>query len=119
MMRTILLYFMAAVYIAAGIYHFVNPRMYQRIMPPYLPFPTQLVFISGICEIVLGFLLIPPSTRPAAAWLLIALLIAVFPANIQMAINFWQKKSPYLWVAIARLPLQFLLIWMAWLFTKK
>jgi uncharacterized membrane protein len=118
-MKLILLYLMAVVYVAAGIYHFVNPRFYQRIMPPYLPFPLALIYISGVCEIVFGVLLIPEATRIPAAWLIIALLVAVFPANIQMAINFWERKNPYLWMAIARLPLQVVLIWFAWLFTKK
>ena len=118
-MKLVLLYVMAALYIAAGIYHFVNPKMYQRIMPTYLPWHMPLVYISGVCEIVFALLLIPESTRPVAAWLIIVLLIAVFPANIQMAVNFWQKQRPALWLALARLPLQFVLIWWAWIYTKK
>lgn len=110
---------MALVYVAAGIYHFVNPKLYMKIMPTYLPSHLQLIYISGVIEIVLGILLIPESTRPIASWLIIALLIAIFPANIQMAINFWQKNSPSLWMALARLPLQGVLIWMAWIFTKR
>ena len=87
-------------------------------MPPWLPWHAQLVFISGVAEIVLGLLLIPLATRTWAAWGIIALLIAVFPANIQMAINYWNKQSPYLWIALVRLPLQFLLIYWAWIYTK-
>jgi uncharacterized membrane protein len=117
-MKTPLLYLMALLYVAAGIYHFVNPRFYQRIMPNYLSHHMPLIYISGAFEIIFALLLIPEPTRPIAAWLLILLLIAVFPANIQMAINFWQKQNPYLWVAIARLPLQFILIWWAWIYTK-
>ncbi len=118
-MKIALLYFMSLIYVAAGIYHFVNPKLYMKIMPPYFPWHLQLIYISGVIEIVLGILLIPESTRPIAAWLIIAMLIAIFPANIQMAINFWQKNSPSLWMAIARLPLQGVLIWMAWLYTRK
>ncbi|MGZ4047781.1 MAG: DoxX family protein [Bacteroidia bacterium] len=118
-MKTLLLYLMILAYFAAGVYHFVNPKLYLKIMPPYLPFPNLLIYISGICEIVFALLLIPESTRPIAAWLIIALLIAVFPANIQMAINFWQKNSSSLWIAILRLPLQIVLIWFAWIYTKK
>jgi uncharacterized membrane protein len=110
---------MALLYVAAGIYHFVNPKMYMKIMPPYLPYHLPLVYISGVIEIILGILLIPESTRPVAAWLVIAMLIAIFPANIQMAVKFWQKSSPSLWIALLRLPLQFVLIWMAWLYTKR
>ena len=117
-MKIFLLYLMAVVYVAAGIYHFVNPRFYQKIMPSYLPYHIPLIYISGVCEIVFALLLIPESTRPISAWLIIALLIAIFPANIQMAVDFWQRKSSYLWVAIARLPLQFILIWLAWIYTK-
>jgi uncharacterized membrane protein len=118
-MKITLLYVMALVYVAAGIYHFVNPKLYMKIMPPYLPYHLQLIYISGVIEIVLGVLLIPESTRSIAAWLIIAMLIAIFPANVQMAINFWQKNSPSLWMAIARLPLQPVLIWLAWIYTKK
>ena len=118
-MRIFLLYLMALAYVAAGIYHFVNPRFYQKIMPPYLPYHVPLIYVSGICEIVFALLLLPESTRPIGAWLIIALLIAIFPANIQMAVDFWHRKSSYLWIAIARLPLQFILIWLAWIYTKK
>jgi uncharacterized membrane protein len=109
---------MALLYIAAGIYHFVNPRMYLRIMPPYLNFHSALVYISGICEIVFGLLLIPESIRQIGAWLIIGLLILIFPANIQMAINFKKRHNPYLWLALVRLPLQVILIWWAWNYTK-
>ncbi len=94
-MKLILLYVMAVLYLAAGVYHFVNPKMYQRIMPTYLPWHTPLVYISGVCEILFALLLIPESTRAIAAWLIIVLLIAVFPANIQMAVSFWAKAAPH------------------------
>ncbi|MEO8760259.1 MAG: MauE/DoxX family redox-associated membrane protein [Bacteroidia bacterium] len=119
MIKLVLLYVMALLYVAAGIYHFVNPKMYQRIMPTYLPWHLPLVYISGVCEIVFALLLLPESTRPIGAWLVIALLIAVFPANIQMAVTYWQKQKPALWIAIARLPLQLVLIYWAWIYTKK
>ncbi len=118
-MRIALLYFLALIYVAAGIYHFVNPKLYLKIMPTYLPWHLQLIYISGVIEIVLGVLLIPEETRTIAAWLIIAMLIAIFPANIQMAVTFWQKNNSSLWMAIARLPLQGVLIWMAWLYTKR
>ena len=117
-MKDTLVYLMALLYTAAGINHFISPRIYKRIMPPWLPWPALMIIVSGICELLFGLLLIPPSTRHAGAWLIIALLIAVFPANIQMAINYRRKKSPYLWMAIARLPLQLLLVWWAWIYTK-
>jgi uncharacterized membrane protein len=109
---------MAVVYIAAGINHFINPAMYRKIMPPWLPWHAELVLISGLCEIGFGVLLLFPATRIFAAWCIIALLIAVFPANIQMMFQFRANNHPYLWVAILRLPLQVLLIWWAWQFTR-
>ncbi len=118
-MKLALLYLMALIYVVAGVYHFVNPKLYMKIMPTYFPWHLQLIYISGVIEIVLGLLLIPESTRPVAAWLIIAMLVAIFPANIQMAVTFWQRNSSSLWMAIARLPLQGVLIWMAWLFTKR
>ncbi len=118
-MKLILLYAMAVLYVAAGVYHFVNPKMYQRIMPTYLPWHMPLIYISGVLEIAFGLLLIPESTRPMGAWLVVALLIAVFPANIQMAVSFWQKQKPALWIAFLRLPLQLVLIYWAWIYTKK
>ena len=117
-MKTVLLCLMALLYITAGAFHFITPKTYLRIMPPYLPCHLALVYISGVCEIVFALLLLPESTRPAGAWMLIALLIAVFPANIQMAVNFYQKHNPNLWIAVARLPLQLVLIAWAWLYTK-
>lgn len=118
-MKILLLYVMAFVYVAAGIYHFINPKLYLKIMPPYISYHLQLVYISGVIEIILGILLLPESTRSVSAWLIMVLLIAVFPANIQMAVNFWQKNNPSLWIAILRLPLQPFLIWLAWLYTKR
>ncbi len=113
------LYFMSGLYIAAGIYHFVNPRFFLKIVPTYIPLKhhLSLVNISGVFEILFGAMLISESTRVLGAWLLIALLIAVFPANIQMSVTFWQKKNPFFWGTVARLPLQIVLIWWAWTFT--
>lgn len=102
----------------AGILHFIRPKVYLKIMPTYLPFPLELVYLSGFFEFLFGFMILFPATRSLGAWLLIVLLIAVFPANIQMATTFYQKNNPYLWLAILRLPLQFVLIWWAWLYTK-
>ena len=110
---------MAAIYIIAGINHFWNPEIYINIMPPWLPEHNLLVAISGAFEIVLGVLLLFPSTQRQAAWGIILLLIAVFPANIQMMINYWNESNPMLWIAILRLPLQIVLIRWAYAFTKK
>jgi uncharacterized membrane protein len=117
-MKKIFLFIMAAFYVAVGINHFIRPGFYLKIMPPQLPFPLALVYISGVCEIFFALLLFPMATRRTGAWLLVLLLIAVFPANIQMAINYRQTNDHHLWIAIVRLPAQLILIWWAWLYTK-
>lgn len=81
-LKTAGLYLMAALYIFAGVMHFVDPGFFLKIVPPYLPFPEALVYISGVAEIVLGVGLLIPQYRRLAAWGVILLLIAVFPANI-------------------------------------
>ena len=104
-------------FIAAGANHFRDPDLYVHIMPPYLPWPRELVYISGVCEIVLGALLLVPRCTPYAAWGLIALLIAVFPANLHMALHPEEfPKIPPLAIWI-RLPLQGVLIAWAYWFT--
>ena len=103
-------------FVIAGAYHFVNPGMYERIMPPYLPWHIELVYLSGMFEIVLGAMLFVRRARALAAWGLIALIIAVFPANIHMAVNpgLYPEFSPA--ALLARLPLQGVLIaWAYWL----
>ena len=109
---------MATAYIAAGINHFRSAEFYYKIMPPYLPHPYQLIYISGTCESALGILLLFTPTRRVAAWGIIALLVAVFPANIQMLVDYIHENNPRLWVAIVRLPLQLPLILWAHSFTK-
>ncbi len=117
-MMKIFLYLMALLYMAAGANHFIHPEVYLKIMPPYFPRPAALVALSGVCEILFGVLLLIPATRRLGAWLIIALLIAVFPANIQMALDWYRTHHPHLWIAFGRLPLQALLIWWAWIYTK-
>jgi uncharacterized membrane protein len=118
-MRLAFLYIMAGFYMLAGINHFVHPGFYEKIMPSYLPCHEALIRISGACEISFGLLLLPASTRRVASFFIIALLIAIFPANIEMAMNFWREQNHKLWIAIARLPLQLVFIWWAYLYTKK
>lgn len=105
---------LAACFIAAGANHFLNPGFYMRMMPPYLPLHRMLVDASGIAEVVLGVLLLVPRTSTCAAWGMIALLLAVFPANVQMALHpeTFPEFSPM--ATRVRLPLQGLLI--AWAF---
>jgi uncharacterized membrane protein len=103
----------AILYVVAGALHFIKTDAYLKIMPPYIPWHLAMVRISGVCEILGGLGLLLPQTRRAAAWGLIALLIAVFPANIYMVTNPVEAGA----VSIApilrwgRLPLQLLLGW--------
>ena len=102
-------------FIAAGANHFLHSSFYLCIMPPYLPWPAALVYISGIAEIGLGGLLLFEWWTRWAAWGLIALLIAVFPANVHMALHpelYPWTSSLGLWL---RLSLQGILIaWAYW-----
>lgn len=100
-------------FVVTGILHFVIPRAYESIMPDYLPAQRELVYASGVAEIGGGAGLINPGTRRAGMWLSIATLVAVFPANLHMALNADRYDFPpaALW---ARLPLQVLLIAWAW-----
>lgn len=117
--KKISMYIMAAIYVVAGILHFVKPDTYSSIVPHWLPYPLALVYISGVVEIAGGLLLLPAATRRFGAWLIILLLIAVFPANVQMSVNYYRDHNPYFWLTILRLPLQVVLIWWAWKFAKK
>ncbi len=96
--------FQGLVYIAAGLNHFLNPAFYHKIMPPYLPAHDLLINVSGVIEIILGALLIVPTTKKVGAWGIIALLIAVWPANIHMAMHpdmFTKFGGPIaLWVRV-------------------
>jgi uncharacterized membrane protein len=110
---------MALLFIALGINHFYNPDIYLRIMPPYLPWPMFLQYLAGFFEFVLGVLLLFPKYTRLAAWGLIALLIAVYPANIHMAVNNHLYPDLPMWFHWVRLPLQFVLIAWAWWFTRE
>ena len=106
-------------FIAAGVNHFRSPDTYVKIMPPYLPFHRPLVLISGVFEIALGALLLVPQVSRLAAWGLIALLVAVFPANIYLYRHQEILPSVPPLVHLLRLPLQGALIWWAWVYTKR
>ena len=108
---------MGVAYIAAGIAHFIALPLYASIVPDYLPAHRVLVLISGAAEITGGTGVLLPQTRRPAAWGLVLLLLAVFPANLWMA----QQAQRFLippWVLWLRLPLQLPLLWWAWSYTR-
>lgn len=115
-MRLISVYLMGLFYVAAGIYHFVNPQVYERMISSFLPFTYTLVILSGIAEIALGIGVWFSPTRKYAAWGIAALLVAIFPANVNMALHAeeWEISQTILWM---RLPLQLLFIYWAYIFT--
>ena len=104
---------LAVFFVAAGTLHFLRPKMYEAIMPPSLPAHHELVLVSGAAEIAGAALVVFPRTRRLGGLWLAALLVAIFPANVNMAVNserFTAFAPVLLW---ARLPLQGLLIWWA------
>ncbi|MEM7434828.1 MAG: DoxX family protein [Myxococcota bacterium] len=118
--KLVALWGLALAMIAIGLLHFIRPKPFIRIVPKYLPAPRTLVYISGFFEIAGGVGLLIPSLRVAAAWGLIALYLAVYPANIYMLthnVSLSPKKPIPRWMLWARLPLQFVFIGLAYWFT--
>ena len=105
---------MGLFYIYVGIDHFVHTGWYERIIPPFLPFKTSLVFISGVFEVILGFSLFIPNKRYLAGWGLIILLIMVYPANIYLAWTDGRALNVSPLIAWGRLPLQLVFIGLAY-----
>jgi uncharacterized membrane protein len=110
----------ALFYSLAGVLHFLKPAPYVKIMPPYVPFPLAMVYISGAAEVAGGLGMLIPAVRRGAALGLIALLVAVFPANLYMATNPVEAGAGALPAAAlwGRLLLQPVLIWWVWWCTK-
>ncbi len=117
--KRILKWLLGFAFVAAGVLHFIYAGFYLKIMPPVLPAPLILVYLSGVFEIVLGVLFLMPKFTRLAAFGLIALLIAVFPANIYMAANpqLFSEYSPN--ALYLRMPLQLVLIGLIFWFTKQ
>lgn len=104
---------LTGLFCTTGVLHFAIPQVYEDIVPDYLPAQRELVYVSGIAEIAGGLGVIHPRTRRAAGFGLAALLVAVFPANVHMAVNSGDYDQVPAWVLWARLPLQPLAIWWA------
>ena len=119
-----LLYVMGPAYVIAGLLHFVVPGLYAQIIPPFLPAPLALVYLSGVAEVAVGLGLLWPRTRQQAAWATIALLVAIFPANVYMATSgvvvtgMPGGGDPSELVRWGRLPLQGVLILWAYWYTE-
>jgi uncharacterized membrane protein len=105
---------LGAFFLVAGALHFLKPRPYEAIVPDALPAHRELVYASGVAELLGGAGVLAPRTSRIAGWWLIATMLAVFPANINMAVNperFRAVPEPLLW---ARLPLQAVVIAWIW-----
>ncbi len=106
---------LGATFVGAGAMHFVLPQTYESILPGYLPAHRELVYASGVAEILGGLGALDPRTRRLAGWWLAATLLAIFPANVHMALNADRYASLPQWALYARLPFQGLLIaWALW-----
>jgi len=110
----------AAMMVAVGVAHFVAPGFFERIVPRWFPWPRQAVIWSGVAEIASGALIAVPSTRRAGGYLATATIVAVYPANIQMALDATRGVDVGVpaWAAWLRLPMQFPMIRRAWSLTR-
>lgn len=118
-LKLVMRWLLAILFVLAGANHFRDPDLYLRMMPPYLPWHLPLVYVSGVSEIALGIMLLIPGCTRLAAWGLIALLVAVFPANVQMAMHPQDWADLFTPLALyARLPMQAVLIAWAFWFTR-
>lgn len=104
---------LAAIFIGAGILHLLRPGTFVSMVPPWLPAPALLVLVSGVFEVMGGVGILAPVTRVAAGWGLIALLVAVLPANVHMLVLARTAGASLLWqlALLLRVPLQLVLIW--------
>ncbi|MDB6072313.1 MAG: DoxX family protein [Verrucomicrobiales bacterium] len=113
---------LAVFFIVAGINHFRDPAVYLGMMPKWLPWPDKLQLLAGAAEVAGGLGVLIPAVRRWAAWGLLLLLVAVFPANLQVALHGW-PGAPFAvspWILWARLPLQAVLMaWVWWTFLKR
>ena len=119
--KKVFLYITSFGFIGVGIKHFSDPNFFLNIMPPYIPYHLPMVYLSGGFEVLLGLFLAIKTTRTYAAWGLILLLIAVYPANIYLAFNEAPQQALNISSFIAswiRLPLQFVFIGLAYWQTK-
>ncbi len=116
--RSVALLALSIFFVGVGITHFTSPGFFVRIMPPYLPWHLELVHLSGVLEILGGLGVLVPAVRRLAGWGLVALLVAVYPANVHMALHPDDFADLPAWAIYARLPLQFVFIAWAWWATR-
>ena len=109
------LYFMALIYIVAGINHFINPKIYLRIMPKYLPYHKVLIDLSGLFEIALGISVCIPFLKNASIYGIITMLVVFLLVHVYMLSGKKASAGIPLWILIIRIPIQFgLMYWAYW-----
>ena len=126
--KILFLYIMAGFYAFAGIAHLVNPAIFIAVFPEWLNWDdlgfsvltrTSLVVISGVCEILFaGMLLFRPTRRFGAFMIFLMLVVYLLLIHIPMVYDYAVGHNPYLWIAIVRLPLQFVLLWWTYIYAK-
>ncbi len=116
MNESIGLYVMAAMYVLAGLMHFIKPKLYIRVMPKYLPNHKALVFWSGVAQIVLGIGLCIPVLKAISIYGIIAMLIIFLMVHFYMLSNKKAVTGIPNWFLLLRLPLQFGLMYWAWMY---
>lgn len=110
-------YLLGVLFVIAGMIHFWKPKIYEKIIPPYIPAPGSMVIITGIIEMLLGFMLMNKASQDEAAWGIIILLILFIPVHIYMLQNEEASMKLPKWALVLRLPLQFALMYWAYLYT--
>ncbi len=116
--QTVSAYLMAFLYFGAGVMHFVKPGLFLQIVPSVLPWPLAIVYLSGVAELVVGAGLVSPRSRRLAAWGVVALLVAVYPANLYhwlAHVKVDGAEIPALYHPLRALAQLLLIAWAAWL----
>ena len=110
-------YLFGILFVLAGMNHFRKPKIYERIMPPYIPAHSSMVMLSGIAEMILGFMILNKNTQTAAAWGIIIMLVIFLSVHIYMLQNEKAAMKLPKRILILRIPLQFGLMYWAYLYT--
>ena len=106
-------YLLGLILLVSGVLHFMKPKIYEKIMPPYIPAHSTMILLSGILEMIFGLMLLNPQTQNIAAWLIIAMLIAFLPVHIHMLQHKEASMKLPKWLLVIRLLLQFGLMYWA------
>ncbi|MGV6829908.1 MAG: DoxX family protein [Flavobacteriales bacterium] len=110
-------YLLAILFLLAGFNHFRKPKLYQRVMPNYIPYKSSMVLLTGILEMIFGFMLITNESQHIGAWGIIILLILFIPVHLFMLQNEQASLKLPKWVLVLRLPLQLVIMYWAFLYT--